>query len=378
MQTAQIKGKYDLPNLAHRYGVKLRRSGRGFTGCCPFHDDRNPSFSIYFSPGGGWSFKCFAGSCGLSGDVIDFIGLMRFGKMWDAQDPDKFKAALGLLGEKDMGLSEKRWETEPSEKDYSYHTITSNVRFVWDIALSVYSDRLVNTPKAMSYLVDTRKLPHEVVRKYRFGYCPPDNSSLRYSMYALNKSDDDLEYAGIFRPSKRIGDMNYEFFYGRITFADVDYHRRPLYVFGRSLPDSSANSKYLGLANFPKPVFGLETISSTGTVFLMEGPINAMICRHWGFDAIALTGTSPSQMHIEAITEIIVRKRRRLVPVVDNDQAGTVAVAQWQERIPKIETPLRLPPEVDGVPIKDINDLHTATSRGKELFYQLAHQNKLL
>ena len=372
-----LKRQHDLPNIAHTYGVELRQCGRGFIGRCPFHDDHNPSFSIFMTSTGDWHFKCFSGSCGLSGDVLDFVGLMRFGQGWNPNDSDMFKEVLELLGEKDMGASEKKWVVEYSPESLKVHEVTSTVRFVWDVALNVYAERLLKTPEAVAYLTQTRKLPLEILRKYRFGYCPPEGTALKYALYALGKRDKDLKYASIFRPSKRSGQKDYEFFYGRITFADVDWHSRPTYVFGRSLPGASSHNKYLGLALFAKPVFGLAALASTGPVLLMEGPINAMIASYWGFNAIALTGTNPSPAHLEEIESRIVKRNRQLIPVLDNDEAGSVAIVKWREYIPKMEDPIRLPAEVDGKLIKDINDLHTATKKGRQLFVNLLKKRRL-
>ena len=109
----------------------------------------------------------------------------------------------------------------------------------------------------------------------------------------------------------------------------------------------------------------------------MEGPINAMIASYWGFNAIALTGTNPSPAHLEEIESRIVKRNRQLIPVLDNDEAGSVAIVKWREHIPKMEDPIRLPAEVDGKLIKDINDLHTATKKGRQLFVNLLKKRRL-
>jgi len=370
-----IKNQHNLATLAHQYGVQLQRSGRGFVGLCPFHDDHNPSFSVFVTPNG-WFFKCYGGSCGRSGDVIDFVGLMRFGEGWDPRDAEMFKEALRLLGERDGGVSEKRYAVAVAEEAFGYHEPTSSVRFLWDIALSLYAERLTKNEDALRYLIEGRQLPHALLRRYRFGYCPPEGSNLQVLVRMFGKKMGDLAYAGLFRPSKRPGSAYYEFFYDRITFADVDYHRNPRTIFGRSLPGSQSRSKYLGLAGFPKPVFGLDTLSASGPVFLMEGPINAMICLHWGHAAIALTGTCPSQAHIQAIREKVVRRKRKLVPVIDNDQAGTVALSRWRALLPEMLAPLLLPAQVDGHRVKDLNDLLIATKKAEKVFEQLVKKHK--
>ena len=79
----EIRRNNPLPAIAGAV-LKLRRSGNEWTACCPFHNDRSPSFTIY---DGGKRFKCFG--CGASGDVLDFV---------QAVHKVDFVGALNLLG----------------------------------------------------------------------------------------------------------------------------------------------------------------------------------------------------------------------------------------------------------------------------------------
>ncbi len=84
LDLAAIRAANPLPGVAARY-VRLRRAGGELLGCCPFHDDRSPSFTIF---DGGARFHCFG--CGATGDVLDFIqridgvGLIEAAKLLDA------------------------------------------------------------------------------------------------------------------------------------------------------------------------------------------------------------------------------------------------------------------------------------------------------
>jgi hypothetical protein len=64
---AELKQSIDLASIVESAGIELRRSGHRHVGLCPFHDERDPSFTVF--DGGGW--KCFG--CGEHGDVIDFV-----------------------------------------------------------------------------------------------------------------------------------------------------------------------------------------------------------------------------------------------------------------------------------------------------------------
>jgi len=373
MEINELKQKFDLPSVCQANGVELRRSGSGFIGLCPFHDDHHPSFSVYLASSG-WYFKCHSGSCGLCGDVIDFIGYQKFGQEWNKHDSAQFKEVLKDMGEDRVKVTPQVQVPANRPTADKNQKASSSIRFLWDIALGVYADNLARSEAAADYIAQ-RHIPAEVVRTYRFGFCPPEGSSLRYVARIFNKKDPDLLQSGLFRESSAEDKHLYEFLYGRITFADVDAHRNPLYLYGRWLPGSGtkeANAKYLGLPGFSKPVFGLGLLSENqDKVFLMEGPINAMLCRSWGWDAIAFSGALPSPEQVLLINQQIIARGKRLIPVIDNDRAGAAASERWRELIPQIEAPILLPAEVKGRPIKDINDLHCASPDAHRLFKRL-------
>ncbi|RYE91820.1 MAG: hypothetical protein EOO77_47660, partial [Oxalobacteraceae bacterium] len=79
----QVRDRFPVSGVANRAGVKLSRAGREWKGCCPFHPDNSPSFTIYADDR---RFQCFG--CGLQGDVIDFV--MRAYNV-------KTRAAIGML-----------------------------------------------------------------------------------------------------------------------------------------------------------------------------------------------------------------------------------------------------------------------------------------
>ena len=70
MITSEKIAEIDLPGILEGEGIQLRRTGKNWQFCCPFHNDRHPSASL-FNKGDRWRFRCFG--CGESGDSIDFI-----------------------------------------------------------------------------------------------------------------------------------------------------------------------------------------------------------------------------------------------------------------------------------------------------------------
>lgn len=67
----KIRREVSLPNIAASMGVDLERNGNEYEACCPFHEERTPSFTIFAGKDGAWRMHCFG--CGAQGDVIDFV-----------------------------------------------------------------------------------------------------------------------------------------------------------------------------------------------------------------------------------------------------------------------------------------------------------------
>lgn len=87
---SELSRQHELPDVAARYGVDLTRSGSEYEGLCPFHADKNPSFTIYRRRSDArWTYKCFA--CGAHGDTVDFVR--------EIEGVDTAEAARRLRGE---------------------------------------------------------------------------------------------------------------------------------------------------------------------------------------------------------------------------------------------------------------------------------------
>ena len=85
----QIKSKLDLASLVERHAGELRREGGYLKALCPFHKEKTPSLAIYPSR---QRWQCFG--CDRKGDVIDFLGHVRFNGLWDRTNSSQFKEVL--------------------------------------------------------------------------------------------------------------------------------------------------------------------------------------------------------------------------------------------------------------------------------------------
>ncbi len=108
MNTAEIKSAVPLAEYIGQQ-VALRRNGSRLKGQCPFHQDRNPSFTVY-PDGNNWF--CFG--CGRGGDLPDYRGHQLFNGHWDRQDKEKFRAVVDAL-ESEIGTAASLLGVAPSK-----------------------------------------------------------------------------------------------------------------------------------------------------------------------------------------------------------------------------------------------------------------------
>jgi DNA primase len=366
--------------VINKYNLDMRKSGENLIGLCPFHDDNSPSFQVFEN-----GFKCYAGSCGLKGDVIKLVGFMKFGPtLYSGRGPE-FIQVLEEIEEFQSG-SFTAHPLAPSVKKSKSNErppITKEIQHIWDVALSIAHETLLSEPKIVDYLLG-RGYTETTLRKWRFGFWPRKTSSkpsrIILAMKAVGFSDKELLKArllwegkwGVYEPLGGGVDLS-----GRIVFAETSPARLPVFLTSRILPweDDNSSPKYLYIPGFEKPLFGLSSISRTQkTVFLTDGIIDMHTLFSWGYDAVSPGGTSFSHGQLKAIR----RLSRKIVPVRDLDDpgrsgiiAGLKGLEDWQEAIPGLPTGINLPTEVDGKKIKDVNDL-TKTKSGEIIFRDLA------
>ena len=378
----KLKEDNPLPVVAEAHNVDMHPSGQAFLGKCPFHDDQRPSFSIYLG-NKGWRFKCYGASCQKTGDVFDFVGIWEFGDAWTRRGP-QFTSAMEALGAQRFEKSRSHnlvLASAPRERP----KITPRIKRIWDISLAIYGEVLFSPEYAdvLAYL-RKRHFTNATLRRYRFGFCPREKSPLLAATKAVGITQQDLLDARILAEGEY---GTYEFFRGaegqsgRIVVADIDHAYAAKYILGRILPwedPEEVSAKYLGLRDFAKPILGASSLRrSDDPVLLVEGWWNRLTLWQWGYDAIAVSGAQLSPDQKGALA----RLRRTIVPVRDMDHPdakgnipGLIALQAWRDALPGMPEGIELPMEVDGVAIKDVNDLDKdlPAGVGEAIFADLA------
>ena len=153
----EIKARIDIVDLVSET-VQLRRSGKNYSGFCPFHSNtRTPAF-VVFPDSGTW--RCF-GQCNEGGDIFKFV-MKKEG--WD------FAEALRYLAER-AGVQLK----PPSPEEQSAEEEHDHLRTLLEEAVTFYRHQLLNTPAgkaALEYLRQKRGLSDETLEAFGLGYAP--------------------------------------------------------------------------------------------------------------------------------------------------------------------------------------------------------------
>jgi DNA primase len=293
--------------------LDLRRAGaNSYFGCCPFHDERTPSFHI--SPDEKL-YHCFG--CSESGDPFDFV--------MHTEGLD-FKGALEFLADR-FGVTLQTEEEDPAaaaarqrrERLYSLlmRAATYYSRYLWEAQEA--------TP-AREYLLG-RGFTEETLREFRVGYAPSAWDRMLVASRRAGYSDEELLAAGLAQRSRSRPGSVYDFFRAKIMFPTADSRGRVRGFGGRTM-ETGRMPKYINTADGDlyhkrEVLYGIDLARSAaakaGRMILVEGYTDVLALHQASIrNAVGIMGTS--------LTKEQVRELARLVAVVelclDADSAG--------------------------------------------------------
>ncbi|HLF89053.1 MAG TPA: DNA primase [Anaerolineales bacterium] len=308
----EIKARIDIVDLVSET-VKLRRSGKGYTGFCPFHDNkRTPAFAV-FPESGTW--RCF-GQCNEGGDIFNFV-MKKEG--WD------FSEALRYLA--DRAGVELRTPT-PLEQEQAEEN--DHLRQLLEDAVIFYRHNLLNTPagkEAYAYLIK-RGLDEATIEAWGLGYGPQSWDAATHYFKERGYSEQDLLDAGLV--SERDSGGVYDRFRHRVTFPIRDERGR-MAGFGARILNSDDIPKFLNspqTALFDKGrlLYGLDkagkAIRAADQVVIVEGYLDVIALHQHGFaNAVSPMGTALTEDQLR----LLKRRTRRIILALDPDAAGDKA-----------------------------------------------------
>lgn len=312
---ARVREATDLVAVVSNY-TQLRKVGQRWTGLCPFHSEKSPSFSVNATDG---LYHCFG--CKASGDAITFVR--------EIEHLDFVGAVEWLAARAGVTLRyTERDESEGRKRRARLYELTER-------AADWYHERLRTAPDAAAarrYL-RSRGFDAETVRKYRVGWAPDDWDQL---CRAMRVSVAELEACGL-GFTNRAGRAQ-DFFRGRILFPIIDERDRVIGFGGRKLPDADGpkyqNSRDNQLYNKSRALYGLNwakaDIVARNAVVVCEGYTDVIgFARAGVTNAVATCGTALTEDHVK----VLKRFSRHLVLAYDADEAGQSAaerVYAWE------------------------------------------------
>ncbi len=314
----EIKARLDILDVVSQ-SVDLRRTGRNYTGFCPFHSNtRTPAFVVWPETG---TWRCF-GECNEGGDVISYV-MKKEG--WD------FVETLKLLGEQ-VGVDVR----PPTPEQQEQIEENERLRLLLEDAVTFFRHNLLNTSdgqKALEYW-HSRGLTDETIEGFGLGYAPKGWDAAANHFKSKGYTELDLLDAGL--ASERDSGGIYDRFRERITLAIRDERGR-MTGFGARTLDPEGLPKYLNspqtdIFDKGRTLFGLDrarqSIRAADQVVIVEGYMGVMAPHQAGFtNVVATMGTALTEHHLR----LIKRFTRRIVLAMDSDAAGIKATMRGLE-----------------------------------------------
>ncbi|MCX7780338.1 MAG: DNA primase [Negativicutes bacterium] len=305
----RLRSAADIVSIISDY-VPLKKKGRNFWGCCPFHNEKTPSFSV--NPDKGF-FYCFG--CQAGGNVFNFI--MRI-------ENTGFSDAAKILAAKlNIPLPEK----EKSEQDRAREKELNKLYQINEMARDFFHSCLVKTSygkPALAYLA-SRGINDAVIERFKLGFAPPAWDKLLTSFLARGVDELSLLKAGLI-VARSSGDGFYDRFRNRVMFPIADTRSRVVGFGGRVLDNSEPkylNSPETPVFNKKHVLYGIDlaykAIRDAGRAIVVEGYMDLISVQTAGFqNAVASLGTAftPEQ------ARLLLRHAPEIQFAYDSDAAG--------------------------------------------------------
>ncbi|MFA5750306.1 MAG: DNA primase [Candidatus Shapirobacteria bacterium] len=333
-QVDEIKQKLNIVDVINRY-VPLKKRGRNYIACCPFHGEKTPSFTVSEEL---QIYKCFG--CGASGDIFTF--LQEFEKI------DFREALVELAPLAGIVLQKSEFVSQEESKKKILISINTHVSQFYNYILTTHP--LGNI--ALKYVLK-RGITLETIKKFKIGFSPENPQILINFLAKKGFKISDLIATGTFGQSQYNSSL-YDRFQGRLVFPLSDYRGQVLGFSGRILPKPNLpagrqdSAKYINspeteIYHKSQNLFGLhlakDIIRTSNSVIVTEGEFDMISPFQQGIENIvAIKGT--------AFTEDQLRLLRRftdtIILALDSDFAGNNATRKSIELADSMEFDIKV------------------------------------
>jgi DNA primase len=329
--TDEIKARIDIVEFISRY-VPLQKSGRTYKACCPFHQERTPSF-IVFPHTGTW--HCF-GACSTGGDVFNF--LMK------RENLDFTEALKVLAKEAGVELEQTKPGESGQERDLLYEINALAAQYFRNIL-----HRHSEAAQARAYL-SNRGIDQGTAELFQLGFSLNGWDNLLEALTSKGYQPAQLYKAGLVKYHEE-RDSYYDAFRNRLIIPIRDRQGRVIGFGGRVLDDTLP--KYLNTGETPlfhksRVIYGLDlahrAIRELDSVVIVEGYMDVIAAHQFGFqNVVACMGTAITEAQLQQLQ----RYTNNFVLALDADTAGQQATIrglnQARQALRRIRKPVFTP-----------------------------------
>lgn len=338
----ELRARLPLSDIVGKR-MRLIRAGREHKGCCPFHNEKSPSFYVNDDK---QFFHCFG--CGAHGDVIGFT--MRHDRLSFPEAIEALAGQAGLQVPRDTPIEREKFDQE------------KRLYLLLERAAAYFEEQLFAPQgrEALAYLRQ-RGLNDDAIRRHRLGYAPADGQSLLRALtmkatHAAQQETFTLNELATVGLAKKAEDRpeHYSFFRNRVMFPVGDRRGRTVAFGARVL--GQGEPKYLNSPDHPlfhkgKLLYGLSraraALAQGQSFIVVEGYMDAIALAEAGYiGAVAPLGTALTEDQIAALWKLLPNAESRepgrdYSPILcfDGDNAGLRAATRTVDRVLPLLSP---------------------------------------
>lgn len=322
-----VRERSDIVELIGSY-VTLRRAGSNYTGLCPFHSERTPSFTVFPDT---QSFFCFG--CEAGGDAFTFV--MRSENL---EYPEAVEFLAKRAGIQIPETHEDSDQPRGISRARAYELNRAAARFYRDCLF----DPAIGEA-GMNYLRDTRGLDTAVIRHFGLGYAPNEFGVLLPHLKSLGFTEEEMRQC--FLCGRSQSGRYYDYFRGRVMFPVINTAGEVVAFSGRDVTGTS-KAKYLNSSDTPvfqkrKNLFALNFAKAhcAEQMILCEGNMDVVSMHAAGFEnAVASLGTALTDEQVR----IMARYTKQVIIAYDGDSAGQRAAGRAMDIFARVGLDVRV------------------------------------
>lgn len=323
----ELLNRVDIVDVIDK-AVPLKKAGANYSACCPFHNEKSPSFTV--SPTKQF-YHCFG--CGAHGSALSF--LMEYNGL-------SFVEAIHDLA-KQIGMIVPQEQRDPGQPASPSKAVLLSLQETLQQAANYYKAELKQSTRAIDYL-KARGLSGQVAAKFQIGYAPAGWQNLQTVFPHYDAEP--LETAGLVVQNEQ--GRRYDRFRDRIMFP-IHNQKGEVIGFGGRVINPEDSPKYYNSPETPlfqkgHELYGLfmarRAIRDAGRVLVVEGYMDVVALAQYGIEfAVAALGTATTPFHIAKL----MRQTDEIVFSFDGDKAGrTAAWRAVMNALPAIKDGLKL------------------------------------